>query len=92
LSEELDYFVIVSVIAPLRRVRELARNKIKNYLEVYLKADLELLKERKPHIYKDKTAAFYEEGNADLELDAREELGEKISKVLNVLRERNYLK
>ncbi len=91
LSEELDYIVIVSVIAPLRKVREFARQKIKNYFEVYLKADLKFLKKRKPEIYKNKTAAFYEEGNPDLILDAREELKNKIQRILEALREKKWI-
>jgi adenylylsulfate kinase len=91
LSEKLGYYVIVSVIAPIRKVREFARNKIKKYLEVYLKADLEFLRQRKPEIYRDPTAAFYEEGNPDLILDAREELDKKVEKIIKELKERNWL-
>ena len=86
LSEELNYFVIVSVIAPLRKIREFARQKIKNYIEIYLKADLDLLKKRKPEIYKDPTAVFYEEGNPDLILDAEKELDEKVKIIIEYLK------
>jgi len=82
LSEELGYYVIVSVIAPIKRVRELAREKIKDYVEVYLKADLDLLKKRKPEIYRDKTATFYEEGNPDLILDAGNDIEKNVDKVI----------
>ena len=91
LSEELNYVVLVSVIAPIKEIRELARQKIKKYLEVYIKADLETLRNRKPEVYKDKTATFYEEGNPDLILDSNKELEDKIKEVFKKLKEKRWI-
>ena len=88
LSENLDYIVIVSVIAPIRKVREYARKIIRNYIEVYLKADMETLIRRKPEIYKNHTAKFYEEGNPDLIINTEEDLESNIRKICEYIMQR----
>ena len=92
LSEELGYIVIVSLVSPLKKVREFARSKINRFLEVYLKADINTLKRRKPHIYKDSSVSFYEEGNPDLVIDTSEsDIDEAVNKIIAKIREMGWL-
>jgi len=64
---------IVANISPFEFLRELGRNKFKNYIEIYLKRDLQTIK-NKDFVYKDKNVVgidveFEEPKNADLVID-----------------------
>ncbi|HEY8551983.1 MAG TPA: adenylyl-sulfate kinase, partial [Thermaerobacter sp.] len=96
--------VLVAVIAPYRESREQARREIGDFLEVYVRAPLEVLIERDPKgLYRRALAGElrgltglddpYEEPlRPDLVCDtARETVAESTARVLQLLAERGYV-
>ena len=97
-------FVIVSLISPYRSVREYAREKIRDFVEVYVYAPLEVRIRRDPKgLYakaiqgeiKNLTGydGVYEEPeNPEVRVDSSKmTIEEEVNAVLDVLRQRGYL-
>ena len=96
LNEE-GAFVIVSAIAPYKEMRQIIREIVNNYVEVYVKCPLEICKKRDPKgLYKKAEKGeiknftgisdTYEEPEApDILVETKESVDECIGKILNSL-------
>jgi adenylylsulfate kinase len=104
LLAENGVIVIVSLISPYRKVRDLARSKLKKFVEVFVKCSIEKCIERDPKgLYKkalkgeikDMTGIQhpYEEPlNPEVIVDTEiEETKESVSKILLKIKELDYL-
>lgn len=99
-----DVIVIVSAISPYRKIREEVRQKIGNFVEIFVNAPLEVCEERDVKGLYQKARSGEIKGftgiddpyesplNPDIECRTdREELEESVTKVFNKLEELGYL-
>ena len=97
-------FVIVSLISPYRSVREYAREKIRDFVEVYVYAPLEVRIQRDPKGLYAKAirgeikgltgydGVYEEPENPEVRVDSSKmTVDEEVDAVLSVLRQRGYL-
>jgi len=90
--EENGIIPIVANISPFQELRDFARNKFKNYIEIYLKRDIQTII-NKDFVYSDTNVIgvdmeFDEPTNPDLIIDtSKKSINESLNEVLKVINE-----